>query len=108
MPRFLILIAVLTCLACSPSQLSAIPVLSTVDAVSKGVSRLLEWCEKYDVAPEDLIKIQKALDEKRYAEASVLIAELVEKIGQDEEVPEEIAMLAGLVRSLAMAQALDD
>jgi hypothetical protein len=98
----------LACMACTPSQRANVPVLSTVDAVGASVSRLLGWCEDHDVSLEDLDKARKALDEKRYAEAAALAAELVEKIGQDEEVPEEIAALAGLVRSLAEAHALDD
>ena len=112
MSKLLVLVGLLVapawCLGCLPSDRSAVPVLSTVDAVGKGVSKLLGWCEEHDVSIEDVAKAQKALDEKRYAEAAVLAVELVEKIGQDEEVPAEIALLAGLVRSLAAAQALDD
>lgn len=86
---------------------SAVPVLSTLDAVQKGVSKLLGWCEEHDVSIEDVLKAKKALDEGRYAEAAALAAELVQKIGEDEDVPKEIALLAGLVRAAAVAQAAE-
>lgn len=107
MTKLLMVFCVAMCLSCSPSQRSHIPVLSTVDAVGQGVSKLLGWCEEHDVSLEDVAKVQKALDEKRYAEAAAMAAELVEKVGQSEDVPEEIALLAGLVRSLAEAKAVD-
>jgi len=95
-------------LGCTPSQRSAIPVLSTVDAVGKGISKLLGWCEEHDVSIEDVLKAKKALDEKNYVEAAALATELVEKIGKNEDVPEEIALLAGLVRGAAAAQAIGE
>jgi hypothetical protein len=105
--RAILFAGALACMSCLPSERSAMPVLSTVDAVGKGVSQLLGWCEEHDVSLEDVQRAKKALDDKRYAEAAALAAELVEKIGEHEEVPEEIAMIAGLVKSLAEAHALD-
>ncbi len=105
--RAILLAGAIACTSCLPSQRSNVPVLSTVDAVGQGVSQLLGWCEEHDVSIDDIARAKKALDEKRYAEAAALAAELVEKIGQNEEVPVEIAMLAGLVKSLAEAHAVD-
>lgn len=88
---------------------SAVPVLSTVDAIGRGTAKLLGWCEEHDVSIEDVLKAQQALDEGRHAEAALLAAKLVEAVGEHEEIPEEIALLAGLVRTAAQAsQAIDE
>jgi len=84
------------------------PLLSAADAVGRGTAKLLGWCEEHDVSIEDVLKAKKALDEGRYAEAATLAAALVEKIGEHEDVPEEIALIAGLVRGAAAAQAIDE
>jgi hypothetical protein len=87
---------------------SDVPVLSAVDALAEGTAKLLGWCEEHDVSLEDVLKAKKALDEGRYAEAAALAAKLVEAVGEHEDVPEEIAILAGLVRGAAAAQAVDE
>ena len=103
----LVLLIALSALGCTGSN-SAVPVLSTVDAIGKGVSKLLGWCEEHDVSIEDVLKAKKALDEGRYAEAATLAAKLVEAVGEHEDVPDEIALLAGLVKAAAAAQAIDE
>jgi hypothetical protein len=104
----LVLLLALSTTGCFEPK-SAVPVLSAVDALGKSTAKLLGWCEEHDVSLEDVLKAKKALDEGRHAEAALLAAKLVEAIGEHEQVPEEIAMLAGLVRTAAQAaQAIDE
>ena len=102
----LALILAVVAVGCAPGSMG--PVLSTVEAVGKGVSKLLGWCEEHDVSIEDVLKAKKALEEKNYVEAAAIAAELVQKIGENEDVPEEIAILAGLIRGAAAAQVIDE
>lgn len=102
------LVASLT-LGCTPTQRAGLQkALSTADAVSRGVSKVLSWCEEHDASIDDVIKAHKALKEKNYLEAANLAAKIVEGVGEHEAVPEEIAVLTALVRGAAAAQAIDD
>lgn len=105
----LALLLAATTTGCFEPPKSAVPVLSAADAVRKGVSKLLGWCEEHDVSLEDVLKAKKALDEGRHGEAALLAVKLVEAVGEHEDVPEEIAELAGLVQLAAQAaQAIDE
>lgn len=101
------LVAALLLGGCNPAAF--VPVLSTVDAVGRGLSRVLGWCDDHGVDAAKLAEAKKVAESKDYQQALVMAVELVSKArAAGEPVPEDIEVMLRLAEGAMAAQAIQD
>ena len=105
---FALLCALLFVAACTPSQRAGIPVVSTVDAIGMGVSRVLGWCEEHDVPPSSIDAAREAAQRGDYAAAAAIAEDMLRDAGREEAVPADVVATLRLVQGALAAQAIDD
>lgn len=102
-------VAFLCAVGCTPAERAGVPVLSTIDAVGRGVSKVLGWCDDAGADEKTLARAIAAYEQKNYREAVVLAAEMVKNLrAAGAEVPEETELMLRLVEGAMAAQAIDD
>ncbi len=96
------------CIACS-SLAPGIPVLSTVDAIGRGVAHVVGWCEERGVEPATVASAKQAVADRDYRLALDLISRAVtasRKAG--DPIPEDVEVTLRLAEGALAAQAIQD
>lgn len=84
------------------------PVLSTVDAVGRGVSNVLGWCEKAGADETTLARAHRAFEDRDYRAAVALASKMVTNLRESgAAVPEETEVMLRLAEGALAAQAID-
>lgn len=95
--------------ACTPADRAGIPVLSQVDAIGMGVSRVLGWCEANGADAERTERARQAVAERDYRAAVALAADVVRELrAAGQPVPEETEVMLRLAEGAMAAQAIQD
>lgn len=86
-----------------------VPVLSTADAVGRGLSHVLGWCKDAGADETTLARALEAYERKEHAEAVSLAVDMVKNLrAAGRDVPEETEVLLRLAQGALAAQAIDD
>lgn len=94
--------------ACTPAQRSGVPVLSTVDAVGRGLSHVLGWCEENGADESRLAKAERATENRDYLAAIALASEMVRDARKEgAAVPEDVEVTLRLAEGLMAAHAIE-
>jgi hypothetical protein len=100
---------VLGLLGCSPAQLAGVPALTTLDAIGRGVSVVLQWCQARGIQPETIASAQKAIAEKDYPYALDLLGRVVTASrAAGDPIPESVEVTLRLAEGAVAAQAIQD
>lgn len=94
--------------ACS-ARLNGVPVLSTIDAVGRGVSHVLGWCEERGIDPGTVQTAKQAVVDRDYGTALEIAKTLVQKSrAAGDPIPEQTEVLLRLAEGALAAQAVQD
>lgn len=103
------LVLLVSALGCTPAQRAGVPVLSAIDAVGRGVSQVMGWCEDAGADRSTLARAQTAIEERDYAEALALSSEMVTRLREaGASVPEEVEVTLRLAEGALAAGAIQD
>ena len=110
--RVALLVAIILCLglgACTPAERAGIPVLSTIDAIGMGVSRVAGWCEDRGIEPETVASAKRLADTKDYTGALALLNDLVTKArAAGDPIPADVEMTLRLAEGAMAAEAVQE
>lgn len=95
--------------ACTPADRAGVPVLSTVDAIGRGVSKVLGWCDAAGADETTLARAVEAYEKRNYQDAVALAADMVRNLREaGADVPEDTELMLRLVEGAMAAQAIQD
>lgn len=86
---------------------SAVPILSQADAIGRGVSHLLGWCEDNKVSPAAIAEAERELAAKNYAAAIAAFEPALTRAIQRGDVSEDVQAEYQLARGMAAAYAVE-
>jgi hypothetical protein len=95
---------VIILLSCTPAERAGVPVLSTIDAVGKGVAHVLGWCEENGADVEAARKAAADRDYVKAIELAKLVVAGLREAGQP--IPEDTEVLLRLAEGAAAAEAI--
>jgi hypothetical protein len=103
-----LLAASLAACRCSPAERAGVPILSQVDAIGIGLSRVLGWCEGHRVDGPTLERARRAAADKDYGQALALTADLVAAArAAGDPVPEDVEVTLRLAEGAVAAHAVE-
>jgi hypothetical protein len=101
-------VALLSLSGCAALE-KGVPALTVIDAVGRGLSQVLGWCEKRGIDPTTVRDAEQAVAEKDYGRAVELAASLVEKSrAAGDPVPEDVEVVLRLAEGAIAAQAVQE
>ena len=104
-----ILLGVVLALGACSTLRSGVPVLSTIDAVGRGVSQVLGWCEERGIDPVAVAAAKQAVVDRDYGTALELAKALVQKSrSAGDPIPEETEVVLRLTEGALAAQAVQE
>ena len=95
-------------IGCTPAERAGMPVVSTVDAVGKGLASVMHWCDDAGADPRAVLLAQEALERGHIHQAAAWSAIMLRELAKSEAVPEDVVVTLRLVEGALAAQAVAD
>lgn len=94
---------------CGSLPQAAVPALSMVDAIGRGVAHAVGWCDARGIEPVSVESARQALVEKDYGTALDLAARMISNArAKGDPIPEQVEVELRLAEGALAAQAIQD